>query len=147
MKHVKDERMDDLFLIPQPARPVDGSADYSFQVSNLVSHMLKDTDLDRYEISAQMSRLTGKDISKNMIDAWASPGRTDHNLPFYLVAVLESVCTSHDLTNWLAEKGGGRVAYGRETLKAKLATTLMRKQRAEAEYRALAKMLGEGDEE
>lgn len=145
MKRVQDERMDDLFLVPQPDNPAPGSGDYSFEVSTLVSRLLHDCPLDRFEISTRMSRIVGKTVSKNMLDAWSSPGRDDHNIPYYLVPVLESVCTSHELTNWAASKAGGRVAYGRETLKAQMANTLLRKQRLEAEYKKLQRML-EGDE-
>ncbi len=144
MKRVQGSVMDDLFEIPLPDQPTPGSSDYAFQVANLVGNMLKECPLDRYEISAQMSRLTDKDVSKNMLDAWSSAGRPDHNIPLYLVPVLESVCTNHVLTDWLARIGGGRVAFGRETLKAKMATALLKKQKADQEFKQLQKML-EGD--
>ncbi|HFE39335.1 MAG TPA: hypothetical protein ENK06_13125 [Gammaproteobacteria bacterium] len=141
MGRVKDTRTVDMFVIPQPERPEPGSADYAFQISNIVSAILKDCPLDRFEISAQMSRLTGKDVSKNMIDAWASAGRPDHNIPLYLVAVFETVCGSHALTDWLVHKRGGRVAYGKDTLNEKLGIALLKKQKADAEYKQLQKMM------
>ena len=137
MKRVQDSVIDDMFLIPQPERPEPGSSDYAFEVSIKVSKMLKSCTLDRYEIAAQMSRLTGKDISKNMIDAWASPARTDHNIPHYLVAVLEEVITCHELTDWLVHKRGGRVAYGRDTLTAKLGKATLKKQKLREEEQVL----------
>ncbi|MCQ8130531.1 hypothetical protein [Methylomonas rivi] len=58
---------------------------------------------DRYAVSAEVSRISGKDVSKNMLDAYASPARIEHSLPFWLAPVLEEVCSSHVLTNWLVD--------------------------------------------
>lgn len=141
MKKLHDSLTDDMFLIPQPEHPIDGSADYAFQVSHLVSEMLRNSVIDRYEIITQISRLTGREVSKNMLDAWSSSARSDHNLPMCLVPVLEEVCGSHLITDWLVHKRGGRVAYGKETLNAKLGIALLKKQRAEAEYKQLQKIM------
>jgi hypothetical protein len=120
MRHSKDDRTLDIFTVPQPIPAVPGNGNYAAQVSELVSEILKGSELDRYEIAAQMSRLSGDDVSKNMLDAWSSPARADHNLPLYRAALLEEVCSSHVLTNWLVNLRGGRVAYGREALDAEL---------------------------
>ncbi|MEN1361563.1 hypothetical protein AAIH09_33140, partial [Pseudomonas aeruginosa] len=82
----KDDRTLDIFDVPQPARAIPGECNYAAQVSELVSEILKAANLDRYEIAARMSRLSGDDVSKNMLDAWSSPARADHNLPFYRAA-------------------------------------------------------------
>lgn len=145
MKRVQDFSTLDMFLIPQPDHPEEGSADYSFEVSNKVSKILKECPLDRYEISARMSRITGKDVSKNMIDAWASPGRPDHNIPFYLIAVFEDACTTHELTNWLVHKRGGRVAYGKDTLNAELGKLERAREDANKQIRELKKIMGEAE--
>lgn len=120
MRHGKDDKTLDIFEIPQPVSAMPGHGNYSVQVSELVSDVLKSTDLDRYEVAARMSRLSGDDVSKNILDAWSSPARLDHNLPLYRVALLEEVCESHLLTDWLVRLRGGRVAYGREALDAEL---------------------------
>ena len=120
MRHGKDDKTLDIFEIPQPVGAMPGHGNYSIQVSELVSEVLKSTDLDRYEVAARMSRLSGDDVSKNILDAWSSPARLDHNLPLYRVALLEEVCESHLLTDWLVRLRGGRVAYGREALDAEL---------------------------
>jgi len=94
MKRVNDSLTQDMFLVPQPDHSAPGSANYAFEVAHLVSLALKETPLDRWEIAAQMSRLSGDDVSKNMLDAWASPGRPDHNIPLYRVALLEEVLST-----------------------------------------------------
>lgn len=143
MKRVQDGLTDDLFLVPQPDRAMPGSANYAFEVSHLVAQVLKETPLDRWEIAARMSRLSGDDVSKNILDAWASPGRPDHNLPFYRVALLEEVTSSHALTDWLVAKRGGRVAYGRDVLNAKLGSLTVMKTQLDQQIRELKKLMGD----
>lgn len=142
-KPLRDDRTLDLFEIPQPVLAVPGQGNYSVQVSELVSEMLKAADVDRYEIAARMSRLSGDDVSKAMLDAWASPARLDHNLPFYRAALLEEVCASHVLTNWLVALRGGRVAYGREALLAELGRLERTRDEAGRLARELKRRMGE----
>ncbi|WP_422402533.1 hypothetical protein [Pseudomonas sp. GZD-209] len=142
MRTLKDDRTLDLFAIPQPVLAVPGQGNYSVQVSELVAEMLKSTDIDRYEVAARMSRLSGDDVSKAMLDAWSSPARTDHNLPFYRVALLEEVCATHILTNWLVAQRGGRVAYGRDALLAELGRLERTREEAGRQARDLKRMLG-----
>ncbi|OTI52530.1 hypothetical protein CAY96_35005, partial [Pseudomonas aeruginosa] len=104
--------------------------------------ILKACDLDRYEVAARMSRLSGDDVSKNMLDAWSSPARADHNLPFYRAALLEDVCASHLLTNWLVDVRGGRVAYGRDALLAELGRLERTREEASRQARELKRLMG-----
>ena len=113
MKRVKDDLTLDIFEVPVPVVPMPGSGNYAAQVSELVGTVLKDCPVDRYEVAAQMSRLSGDDVSKHMLDAWSSPARSDHNIPLYRIPLLEEVCQSHAFTDWLVHLRGGRVAYGR----------------------------------
>ncbi len=143
MRHGKDDKTLDLFEIPQPVLAVPGQGNYSVQVSELVGEMLKASDLDRYEVAARMSRLSGDDVSKAMLDAWASPARLDHNLPFYRAALLEEVCASHLLTNWLVSQRGGRVAYGRDALLAELGRLERQRDESARQARELKRRMGE----
>ncbi|TRO41739.1 hypothetical protein EQ832_01635 [Pseudomonas sp. ALS1131] len=143
MRHGKDDRTLDLFEIPQPVLAIPGQGNYSVQVSELVGEMLKAADVDRYEVAARMSRLSGDDVSKAMLDAWSSPASTDHNLPFYRVALLEEVCASHLLTNRLVAQRGGRVAYGRDALLAELGRLERTRDEAARQARELKRAMGE----
>lgn len=144
MRPKKDTRTLDLFFeVPQPIRPAPGHGNYGATVSELVAEILKATDIDRYEIAARMSRLSGDDVSKNMLDAWSSPARIDHNLPFYRAALLEEVCDSHILTNWLVQQRGGRVAYGRDALNAELGRLERLRDEATRAARELKRRLGD----
>lgn len=116
----------DLFYeIPRPAPALPGGMDYRTQVAVLLTDMiaaakLVDTDLDRPMIAAKASRLTGKDVTKSMLDGYTSESREAFNLPFYLVPVLETVCGSTALTNWLAAIRGGRLMLGPEAIDAEI---------------------------
>lgn len=143
MRHGKDDRTLDIFEVPQPLLAVPGHGNYAAQVSELVGEILKGSELDRYEIAARMSRLSGDDVSKHMLDAWASPARTDHNLPFYRAALLEEVCACHVLTNWQVLQRGGRVAYGREALLAELGRQESIASSAAKRARELKRLMGD----
>lgn len=143
MARRKDDRTLDIFEVPQPVRVLPGECNFGTQVSELVSETLKACDLDRYEVAARMSRLSGDDVSKFMLDAWSSPARTDHNLPLYRVALLEDVCASHLLTDWLVGVRGGRVAYGRDALLAELGRLERTREAAGRQARELKRLLGD----
>ncbi|OOV92172.1 hypothetical protein [Pseudomonas sp. MF4836] len=143
MRRVKDDKTLDIFSVPQPILSVPGHGNYAAQVSEMVSELLKGSELDRYEIAARMSRLSGDDVSKYMLDAWSSPARSEHNLPLYRAALLEEVCASHLLTNWQVHLRGGRVAYGREALDAELGRLSRVAADATRKARELKKLLGD----
>jgi len=145
MRRVKDTRTLDLFAVPTPAPELPGTMDYRVQVAHMTSEMLRAIPSDRYEVAARMSRLTGKDVSKNMLDAYASDAREDHNLPFYLAAALEVVCESHALTAWLADMRGGRLLVGREALNAELGRLERQRDDAAKKIKQLKGLMGETD--
>jgi len=133
----------DLFEVPMPADTTPGSMNFAFEASHLVSEVLKETPLDRYEIASRMSRLSGDDISKHMLDAWASPARSDHNIPFYRIPLLEAVCDTTRLTDWLVGKRGGRAEYGADVYRAELGKLELMREQAARQIRALKKRMGE----
>jgi hypothetical protein len=145
MGRKKDNRTLDMFLIPQPIATTPGNGNYAAEVSELIGEVLKSTDLDRYEVAARMSRLSGDDVSKNMLDAWSSPARADHNVPMYRIALLEEVCETHLLTNWLVNLRGGRVAYGKDALDAELGRLERVAAEATRQARLLKRQLGDGN--
>jgi hypothetical protein len=122
MRTGKDTQTLDIFaVIPEAHICTPGDCGYSREVAQCVSQVLAESrNFDRYAICAELSRVSGKDVSKHMLDAYASPARVDHALPFWLAPVLEEVCHSHVLTDWLVTQRGGRVAYGKEALKQEL---------------------------
>ncbi|MFL1552467.1 hypothetical protein ACI77I_25850 [Pseudomonas sp. D47] len=145
MRKVKDDRTLDIFAIPKPVLAMPSNASNAAHVSELISEILKGSELDRYEIAARMSRLSGDDVSKHMLDAWSSPARIDHNLPFFRAPLLEEVCSCHILTNWLAEQRGGRIAYGRDALNAELGRLERLRDDVSRKARELKRVLGDNN--
>lgn len=113
----------DLFDIPQRPVPQPGSMDYRACVSEQVGNMLAvahSIGLDRHEVASRASRLTGRDVTKNMLDGYTSPAREEFNLPLWLAPCLEHVCSSTLLVGWYAGVHGGKVLVGAETLDAEI---------------------------
>lgn len=139
----RDDKTMDMFDVPQPAPQVPASMDYRATVAHLVAEMLKQAEGDRYRIAAEMSRLTGKEVTKAMLDAYTSEARDAWNIPFWLAAALEASCESHALTNWLADVRGGRLYLGRENLEAQLGKLIRAKEETDAQIRKLKKLIGQ----
>lgn len=139
----RDDLTLDLFEVPQPAAPLPGAMDYRSLVAGLVSEALRMPNADRHEIAARCSRLSGKDVSKYMLDAYTSEAREEFNLPFWLVPALEEACGTHDLTNWLVATRGGRMFVGREALNADLGRLERQKLQIDQLIKKLKKQLGE----
>lgn len=143
MRRVHDAATLDLFPVPHPAPETPGTMDYRVTVAHLVGDMLRGAQGDRFDVAAKMSRLTGKDVSKNMLDAYASDAREDHNLPFYLGPALEVVCESHVLGAWFSEVRGGRLLVGREALNAELGKLERARDEAAKQIKKLKTLMGE----
>ena len=113
----------DLFAlpaIPQPAPERPGSMDFRTEVAHEVGELIRESGLDRYEVSSRVSRLAGRPISKAMIDGYTSEAREEFNVCLALVPVFEAVCRSTRLTTWLAHKRGGELLIGRDAIAAEL---------------------------
>lgn len=137
-----DRLTSDLFLVPQPAAPVPGSMDYRPVVSALVSEMLRTCGKDRHQVAADVSRLTGKDVSKNMLDGYTAESREQFNLPLYLGPALEvACCGSTDLCAWFATVRGARLAIGADALHAELGRLERARDQAGERIRALKEQL------
>ena len=111
--------------IPRPAPALPGSMDFRTQVAVLFSEMLKeaerqDPDLDRPMIALQLSRLTGKDVSKAMLDGYTAESRDSFNVPLWLAPAAETVCKSTVLSSWFAAVRGARLVLGPAALDAEI---------------------------
>lgn len=88
------------------------------QVCRIVSEATR--GLSRERIADDMTSF-GCPTSAAMIDAWASPSRTGHNLPFYLAAPFERSCRTTRLSDWHVSLHGGSACYGAEALRREIA--------------------------
>ena len=132
-----------LFDVPEPAPVSAGSQCYRLAVCQLVARMLHDTTKDRFAVAADMSRLCDREVSKYMLDAYASEGREEFNLPAYLLPVLEAACDSYQGTLWLASVRGGRFLVGKEALNAELGRLERLRDEAASKIKDLKRLMGD----
>ena len=119
----RDSKTGDLFAIPRPVAANPGSMDYRATISLLISQMLATAAAggkDRFQVAAEMSRLTGKTISKLMLDGYTSQSRDAFNAPLWTIPALEVVCRCTVLSEWLATVRGGQLLVGADTLDAEI---------------------------
>lgn len=119
-RRLRDALTLDLFQVPAPTAPTAGNLDLDVPLRAALSDALKHCDLDRWQVAAEMSRLTGREISKYMLDAYTAESRSDHNFPFRYAAAFEVATGSYCLTNLVAKARGCKVLVGDEALLAEL---------------------------
>lgn len=116
----KDPLTADLFEIPVAPAATGGSLDMDTQIRHTLSDMLKQCPKDRYQVAAEVSKLVGREVSKNMLDAYTAESRTEYNLPLQYVVAVEVVTESYALTNLIASRRGGKFLVGEDALLAEL---------------------------
>ena len=143
----RDTVTQDMFAVPVPANE-SAACGFGVQVANLVSEVLRHSEYDRHEVAARMTRYSGKEVSKYMLDAWSAESRDSFNIPLYLVPALEYAAGTsvHNLTNWLAVVRGGRLLVGRETLEAELGKAERERETAAKRIKELKQRLGEKEQ-
>lgn len=117
---IRDSLTLDMFDIPHADTPSAGNLDMDVPLRDALSDALKHCDFDRWHVAAEMSRLTGREISKHMLDAYTAESRTDHNFPFRYAAAFEVATGSYCLTHLLAKVRGCEVLVGDDALLAEL---------------------------
>jgi hypothetical protein len=109
-----------VFEPPQPASTPAALAGLERQVSAAVADALHGDERSREEIAARMSELLGEDVSRAMLDAYASPAREEHKVPMSRLLALIAVTDRHDLLDRLLRPVGAAVLVGEEVHTARL---------------------------
>lgn len=132
-----DPRQIDLFTA---ARPVTGDASFAgieAFVSGEVGRMLKDDTRSREEIAGAMTALIADDVSRFMLDAYASPAREAHNISFGRALALMAVTEHRALIEEAVHRLGGRILWGEEIHAARLGHLQTQRDRLDQEIRKL----------
>lgn len=116
-----DHRTPDLFDTARPSTAPGALAGLNTQIAHLLSAVIRDSGVDRFEIAARMSRLLGEEVSKTMIDAYSAESRDDQNIPAYrLLAFILATEAFAELDQLLARLGC-RLLVGPQTKLAAIA--------------------------
>lgn len=104
---------------PAPAS-APGALALSRDIALVMSAAVADSGLDRTEIAARMSALTGREVSVHMINAYTSPEREAHNVSLERAIAFDLATGMHALLRLYATKCGARAYIGRDALLAEL---------------------------
>ena len=107
------------------------------QISTTVGVMLNSDGRSRWELAAAVSAYLGEDVSKAMLDAYASPAREEHKVPMSRFLGIMTVTGRHDLFDPLLRRTGAAVLVGEEVLTARLGHVRRQIEELKAEMRRL----------
>lgn len=133
----------DLFTaIPKPADLQSPAMDLKVRIAHAMSRAMKNCKCDRYEIAARMGRVLGRDVSKNMLDAYAAASKESHipNLSFCIA--FDQATEQNELLNLYAALRGCSVLVGADTLRAELLQLEMQEADIRRRRRELKNFLG-----
>ncbi len=99
--------------------------------------MLKQDQRTREEIAGALSAAMGEDVSRWMLDAYASPARDTHNISFGRAIALMSVTEDYALIEEAVHRLGGRILWGDEIVTARLGHLQAQRTRIDAEIKQL----------
>ena len=118
---------------------VEGSLNIQTQIKGLISQGLKRTPLSRYQIAAQISELTGQEVTKWQLDSWTAESKEGHRPPMEILPAFCRATGAYDLLRFLCEKAGCYMIEGEDIL----LTELGRLQKMRNELRAKEREIGE----
>lgn len=92
---------------PQPVKRFEEhtvrAATITARIAMAVSQAMQDCPLDRFAIAQKMSDYLGEDVTKNMLDAYASQARENHVIPLPRFVALVHATGDRRLFELLAE--------------------------------------------
>lgn len=143
MRRFKDTATPDLFLVPVAVGNVPGSLACRVEIAHCMSVAL--AGQDRYDVATQISRLTGREISKHMLDAYTAESRETHIPPLDTAIAFDMATGGVAMLNLYAAKLGARVLVGKESLDAEIGNLERLKEDAVRKIKELKRMMGEGE--
>lgn len=141
MKRFKDTATPDLFMVPRSVGNTPGSLACRVEIAHCMSDALH--GLDRHEVATQIGRLTGREFSKYMLDAYTAESRETHIPPIDTAIAFDMATGGVAMLNLYAAKLGARVLVGKESLDAEIGKLERIKEDATRKVRELKRMMGE----
>lgn len=113
------------------AAPEPGGLNISLRFTDALSQAMRKCKISRYQVAAQMSELTGDDISKTMLDAYTAQSKEYHRFPAIWLPAFKAATGSCEPLAILAEASNCHLLTGEEAIYAEIA----RLERKEEEIR------------
>lgn len=110
------------FTFEAPVRPC-GEADLAGLgrwTAAAVARALNEDSRSRAEIAGAMSALLDEEVTKFMLDAYASEARGEHNIPAHRWMALVAVTEHYDLLDAMVRRIGASLLVGPEIITAEL---------------------------
>lgn len=128
------------FLFEEPVLPRGEAALAGIEqrICSTVGVILNSDERSRKVIAAEMSELLCEDVSSAMLDAYSSPARIDHKVPFSRFLALVAVTRRHDLLDPLIREIGGAVLVGEEVHTARVGHISSQIKKLQAELKELS---------
>lgn len=104
----------------------------------MVGTMLNSDGRSREELAAKVSEFLGEDVSRQMLDAYASPAREGHKVPMSRFLAIVAVTGRHDLLDRLLREIGAALLVGEEVHTARLGHIDRQIEQLKAERRRIA---------
>lgn len=108
------------FEAPKPAIGEAALAGIEQRICRTVATMLNSDTRPREIIAAEMSVLLSEEVSRAMLDAYSSPARAEHKVPFARLLALVAVTKRHDLLDPIMREIGASLLIGDEIHTARL---------------------------
>lgn len=105
---------------PQAASLPAQLAGFEQRICQTVGTILNSDGRSRWDIAAKVSELLDEEVSKFMLDSYASPAREEHKVPMSRFLALVAVTGRHDLLDPLIREIGAAIVEGEEVLTVEL---------------------------
>lgn len=127
-----------VFDPPPPATGEACLAGIEQRICRTVGVMLNSDGRSREKIAGEVSELLGEDVSRSMLDAYASPAREEHKVPMSRFFAIMTVTGRHDLLDPLLRETGAALLVGPEVHTAALGHIDRHIEQLKAERRRIA---------
>ncbi|MBS3961462.1 MAG: hypothetical protein KGZ61_06480 [Sandarakinorhabdus sp.] len=134
---LNDSQMAFTFSAPPIAQYEGDLAGLQRMIASGCSRMLKEDMRSRAEIAGHVSAMLGDDVSKNMLDAYASEGRDDHNVSAARWLAMIAATQRFDILDAIISRIGARALVGEDMHAARLGSLMAAKSEIEEQIRAL----------
>ena len=133
------------FPVPEKLSPQQGSADVSTQIRETIGETLATAKTqgfgDRHAVAAEVSRLAGRDCTKNMLDRYSAPSAEDWRFPLEMLPAFVQATGDYTLLDRIAEACGCKVLRSEEAWIAEYAALLAQKSELDQRLSAFKKEL------